>query len=442
MSAALASLPRTAAEERTNPTGPRNLLLITVDTLRADHLGVFGYERPTSPQLDSLRDSSAVFERAYSVSSWTLPSIVSMLTGVYPSAHGCELNNSALPEAYDTLTERLAADGFSTKAVTSHVYLSRRYQLDQGFTHFDEELVLESNERSHEQVSSPRVTEKGIAWLEDRARARADGDDSRWFLWLHYFDPHALYRDHPETVQPFGPQPIDRYDSEIYFTDHHIGRVLERLSELALSDETLVIVTADHGEEFGDHGGSGHRATLYEEVLRVPLLLRGTDIEPRRISTPVSLVDLAPTALELLGVTPLRQVEGVSLAPLLRSPSDPGPDRPLLAELRTKRRRSKGRSGEQDRQGPRLLKAIVHGRWKLIRDAPDRYRLFDIDSDPLEMRDLSESEPERTAQLAEALRDMIAASKQIATDIRSTTSLELSEEEIEKLRDLGYIGDD
>ncbi len=364
-----------------------------------------------------------LFERAHSVASWTLPSVVSILTSLYPSAHGCQGDRSALASEYATLAEHLAAAGFRTAAVTSHVYLAKKYGLNQGFQSYDDSLVEKTRSKSHATISSPAITEKALAWLDGREH---EAKDERWFLWLHYFDPHSQYMPHPETIQPFGPSMIDHYDGEIAFTDLHLGRVFDRLRELGLADDTLVVLISDHGEEFKDHGGGGHRATLYEEVLRVPLIVRAPGFVPRRVAEPVGNLDVLPTICELLDLAPPARIQGESLVPLMRGlPAEP---RTHLAEMRN--------NNKKDWDG------LVEGKYKLLHDVTaDRMLLFDLEADPLEQTDVAASHPEIVQAMSARMRALIAHSRTLALQKGPGTEVELTPEDQEALDQLGYGGD-
>jgi arylsulfatase A-like enzyme len=407
------------------PAGPidpktRNLLLVTIDTLRADHLGVYGYQRPTSPQLDRFAEDAVVFDAAYSSSSWTLPGIATLMTGLYTSTHGCWNGRSYLAPLFPTLAEQLAAGGLDTAAVVSHVFLDPRYGLDQGFGLYDDELVRETKRASHLAITSPQITDKAVRWLE----ARAGTNGRPWFLWVHFFDPHLRYLAHEGVSEAFGSSdPEDLYDGEIAFTDLHLGRLLDRLDELGMRDSTLVIVTSDHGEEFGDHGGIGHRSTLYREVQRIPLVIRAPGVEPGRREEVVSLVDVSPTVLELLGGAALEPVAGRSLAPLLRG--DALGVRPVLGEL----------GGNQ-----LWSRSIITGRWKLLIDYKKKLQqLFDLSNDSAERRDLAEHEPERVEELRDLLQTEIARALKWQKAYGSAGELDLSPADLEHLRDLGYV---
>ncbi|MBW2421989.1 MAG: sulfatase, partial [Deltaproteobacteria bacterium] len=262
------------------PEPPKNVLFIVVDTLRWDHVGVYGAARATTPAIDALAADSVRFERAYSTAPWTIPSVASMLTGLYPHAHGAMHFRSQLPPSVDTLAEILSAQGYATAASVSHTVLNRLRRFGQGFDRY-----LDSEAQGHKHLSTPGVTDQAIAFLKGFEK-----QDRPFFLFIHYFDPHYAFRHHPQlgfTNPPVerltGSESITRlremlpemtraeldfilalYDEEIRFTDGGIGRVLDALRELGLDDETLVVFTADHGEEFGERGWLGHTTTLRE----------------------------------------------------------------------------------------------------------------------------------------------------------------------------------
>ncbi len=400
----------------------RNFLLVSIDTLRADHMGLYGYERETTPNLDRFAATAGVFDRAYATSSWTLPSLASLMTSLYPSTHGCRKSKSSLPAGIDTMAERLTGAGFHTGAVTSHVYLAPKFGLASGFAEYDDDLVREDIDDSHRAVSSPPITEKGLAWLEARA-----ADERRWFLWLHYFDPHFVYRAHQEISERFGSdREEDRYDGEIRLTDLHIGRVLDRLDELGFSANTLVVVATDHGEEFEDHGGTGHRKTLFEEVIRAALLIRAPGLSARRVAEPVSLVDVAPTVYELLDVKGPDLVQGRSLVSALRG--EPFVRPPVVAEL------GPGAGGLQ-------LEAVVDGDWKLVRERFGESWLYDLEHDPGEQRDLSAAEPEVHRRLTIEVQGLVQSFRRSGAGFGSE-KIELSPEEGRALESLGYAGEE
>jgi choline-sulfatase len=301
----------------------RSILLVSIDTVRRDHVGAYGYARPTTPRFDALARGGILFDDAVSPSSWTLPAHLSMLTGVDPGRHGGVDMRHGFNRSVPSVPALLRASGFATRAVTSHLYVSSVYGLDDGFEHLDFRQDRKATE----------VADRGMDVL-DRV------GDRPFFVFLHLYDPHWHY-DPPEWArrlfetgydgsvtgnwQDFSrrdPKAVSAadlahllalYDGEIRYADTEVGRVLDHLAARGLDRSTLVVITSDHGEEFLDHGSWEHQKTLYEEVVRVPLAIRGAGLEPRRERAQVSTLDLAPTMLAWAGVAVPASVTGRSL---------------------------------------------------------------------------------------------------------------------------------
>ena len=401
------------------PTGARNVLLVTIDTLRADRLGAWGYGRDTSPAIDALAARSVLFENATVQTAWTLPSLASLLTSLHSSSHGAWTFDSRLGDAYTTLAERLDAAGYASFGVASHVFLDEPYGLQQGFEAFDTSLVRDFV-ASHEAVTSEQVTRRGIEWLAARSE-----DPRPWLLWLHYFDPHASYRIHEGVSDRFGTRSdSQRYDGEVAFTDRAIGEVLDFLSQSGLADDTLIVLVADHGEEFGEHGGEGHGRTLHREVVHVPLLIHVPGLAPRRVSAPVTALDVQPTLLELLGLEAPVRSAGRSLVPMMLGQTLP--EKPLLAELGL------------NPNNP--IDSLTLGPWKLLRQRrTGRNLLFDVVSDPGEQDDLAARRPDVVEELLPGLEREVAEAIALGDGLEKAAPLELSDEELERLRALGYL---
>jgi choline-sulfatase len=420
------------------PAGRLNLLLIAVDTLRADHLGAYGYERPTSPGIDRFFGDAIVFEDAHSTSSWTLPAFASLLTSTHSSTHGCWQFRSRLATSFTTLAEVLHGAGYHTAAVTSHIFLRENYGLAQGFESYDTSPIPKYRQ-IHSAISSPLVSERALTFLD----RQADMEERRpWFLWLHYFDPHHAYNEHPGVTGKFGRDPVDRYDGEIAFTDAHLGRVLDRLSDTGLFDETVIAILADHGEEFGDHGGRYHGVSLFNEVERVPLAIRVPGLLPRRVTATVSVVDFMPTVLDLLRIeTPKVPMAGRSLLGLMQGTTMASGEELLESRL--------------DLRKDADLEAYVTSRWKLIvempkhatrrpngeRPAETKVMLFDRVLDPAEARDIAAQHGEVVAELMRRLDGSLASARDDASFFVAAPAQDLSEEAIDELRALGYVGD-
>ncbi len=415
--ASLSCAPRRAADARPD------IVLVVVDTLRADHLGAYGYSRPTSPNIDAFARRSALFESAWAGAPWTLPSVMSIMTGRYPSSHRVENDGLRLAPEVPTLAETLAGAGYATAAFVSHIYVDRPFGFERGFAAFEDFGMSRPGYRLEAglEPTADRVTDAALGWLSAR-EARPS------FLFVHYFDPHwpyappAAYRDLfrndyrgpldatydsiSKFQDPARPLPedyrrflLDRYDGEIRFVDDQVGRLLEGLRRSGRAERTWVILTADHGEEFKEHGSMGHGRQLYEEVVRVPLIVGrpaevgGGAAAGRRVVEPVSGVDLFPTIDALAGTAPPAGLQGrgfaAFLAPKEEAAREPEGTRPLVSE--TVRLNA-------------YRKAVREGRLKLIRIMDEnRTELYDLLADPAERRDLSEERSDDRRRLLRAL---------------------------------------
>ena len=296
------------------PQRKPNLVLISVDTLRPDHLGMNGCPHPDSPNIDQLALQGRVFTRAYSQAGWTLPSMASILTGRFPKDHQAVDFHFSLRRDLPTLASILKEFGYDTRADVSHVLLTSTYGLDRGFTHYDASVLDRGD--PHKISTSKELAELA---LKDLAAARRP-----FFLWVHFFDPHFAYLPHAEWTS-FGDSAPDRYDQEIAFTDGYIGRILRYLDEKKLARNTVVVLVADHGEEFGEHGGIFHE-TCYDEVLRIPLIIRAPGLAANVDTSLVEQIDILPTILSRLGVPLPPDLPGRNLL------AGPGTPHPLYIE--------------------------------------------------------------------------------------------------------------
>jgi arylsulfatase A-like enzyme len=431
-----------------------NLLLITIDTLRSDHCSVYGYDHDTTPNLRRLAEEGARFDLAYAPTSTTGPTHASILTGLYPPTHGVVKNGLELAERHETLAEILAARGYQTAAVVSSYILDSLFGYAQGFATYQDDFdpatsTMEFEAREGQEISqgydsrADATTRRAMRWLwEDRDR------NHPFLLFVHYFDPHEPYGAPGAFARRFPPPPADpagrprasqetreeirQYDGEIAFTDQEIGRLLETLEREGLAENTLVVITADHGEGLMDHDIMGHGVYIYEELVRVPLLLRWPGRIPpgRSFAEPVEQVDLAPTLLDLIGAPfDSQRFQGRSLAASLLGDAPLDPDRPVYLQRR--------HYTEEFERGIRVKGeqyAIRWGRWKYI-DASDQGRteLYDLETDPGEQVDRSRDEPHHAARLAERL----AAWRQRQTGERPVRAI--STRDREALEALGYV---
>lgn len=350
---------------------PPNVLLISVDSLRMDHVSAYGYRSPlspaerTTPAVERLAAEGALFTNAMTSTSWTLPSHMALMTGMSDTLHGVVDNARTLDPAITTLAERLKARGYTTGGFFTGPNLHPAFGFDHGFDAYqnatgeelpdelfgrsdeDTNALLKVHNRSHHGITSPQVTQAGSRWL-----AEAAAGEEPFFLFMHYWDPHYNYEAPEDYVERFDPDytgdsnpgnfiyghevqtPRDMqhvlaaYDAEIRFTDDHITHLLDQLDELGIADETLVVFTADHGDEFYEHGKKGHQRNFFSESIRIPLAMRlpgaipeGVVVEPL-----VRIQDIAPTILELTDTALFGYEDGVSLVDLMHGQGEsPGP---------------------------------------------------------------------------------------------------------------------
>jgi arylsulfatase A-like enzyme/predicted Zn-dependent protease len=399
-------------------TGRYNVLLITVDTLRADHLGCYGDSRAETPSMDRLAADGVLFERAETAAPITLPAHVSILTGTYPAYHGVRNNGVyRLGPRAETLAEVLKEHGYRTGAVISGYPLLARFGLSQGFDSYDDHLPAEKPRQvGFRERKAEEVTHQGLAWLDTVG-------SQRFFLWLHYFDPHAPYTPPSPFADRFALAP---YDGEVAYVDHEIGRVLDELAALQILDKTLVVLAADHGEGLGDHGEATHGVFLYESTIRVPLILSlpGPLPRGRRVSTPVRTIDLMPTVLRLLDLPQPDELQGTSLLPLTsRRPPD------LLLKSLSESVLPRENYGWSE------LSALRIGDWKYIL-APEE-ELYDLRTDPNETKNLARQREGDAVRMHEEIHHLMQDAASTGAPIAYRQ--ELDETARERLRSLGYL---
>ncbi|HMG19790.1 MAG TPA: sulfatase-like hydrolase/transferase, partial [Kofleriaceae bacterium] len=364
------------------PGVPRefNVLLLTIDTARADHLGMYGYGRPTSPNLDAMARGGTVFEHGWAHAPSTRYSMPAILTGRLPldvyydtSVEGWP---GLLPRA-TTIAEALAPLGLVTGAITNYWYFDRTRHMDQGFAEYDNDdarlhaPVTGAGPEQTRGSSSKQQTDKAIGFVTRHA-------GERWFLWVHYYDPHYAYEPHPE-VPSFGGDRVALYDGELRFTDLHIGRLFDALRALQLYDRTVVVVTGDHGEGFGEHGIELHGYHLYAAQTKVPLIIRVPGLAPRRSTTPAGHIDLLPTLVDLAGGAAAPDMMGRSLVDALTGSDAP---RTVFQQL--------------SYEGNHEMRAGLDARCHVIYNvSPDTsWEVYRIDRDPLEAHDLAGDDDE------------------------------------------------
>lgn len=406
---------------RRPPRGP-SVLLVTIDTLRADRLGCYGHPGGPTPHLDALARRGALFEHATSPVPLTLPSHTSLLTGLYPFEHGVRENiGFAVPEEVTTLAEILSSAGWRTAAFTAAFPVSSETGIQQGFREFHDPLgkvdprTGESLPPREAQFTAAEISSRAVQWLTDAPPSEP------FFLWAHCYDPHEPYLPPPSFAARFPGSP---YDAEVAWTDASLGVLFDRLESLDRRESILLIVTADHGESLGEHGERYHSIFLYESTQRVPLLIVWPEggIRRARLDVPVSLVDVMPTVLRACGLPLPSELPGRDLLPLLRGDGPAGlEDRPIYLE---------SLAGLYN-HGWAPLRAIRKGSWKYV-EAP-REELYDLARDPEEEHDVSRGNPGRVRELRGDLRDL-------APDLGQLANVPVPERALALLEALGYVG--
>ncbi len=422
-------------------SGP-NVILIVVDTLRADHVGCYGYQRETTPNIDRLAEESLVFKKAISAAPWTAPSLACLMTSISPAVLGYTHVAPKLDEEILTLAEIFKQNRYVSKGIISHVFASSSFGFDQGFDSYDQE-----NAKGHGHVSSPSITEKAVSFIEDLP-------GERFFLFLHYFDPHhnyilhedfnfypdydgplysgqSLIREIRKIAQSLSAEDIEYlkalYDSEIRFTDFHLGILFERLKEKDLYEDTLIVLTSDHGEEFCERGDYwiGHTKTLYQELIHVPLILKLPGQRNQKIfDQSVGLIDLMPTLVNYLS---------------LEVPQDYEYDGEIIDLEIGDRFNSKGILSETQ-SGARLRSLIKEG-WKLIMDLEHgKNELFYLSEDPIESQNLVNDMDEQWRALDVLIQnwEKYFALKKFQLNLGEERP-DLTPAQIEILKSLGYI---
>jgi arylsulfatase A-like enzyme len=436
----LASCGRAATEPRPD------IVLITIDTLRKDHLSCYGYDRPTTPFIDDLAATGVLFANGYSTSCWTVPSVASLMTSLYPDSHGVVSGaihdgevrgQQVLSDRFVRLPELLKSVGYRTFGITANGHLAAGLGYDQGFDRY-ENLGFD--------VTAEDVNLKLEEW-----KGELQGH-SPYFLWLHYIDPHAPYIPNQSWLSRYMPEePVEQperlivyyavnymtmdivkgssdfdyilslYDGEIGYTDDAIRRAVQLLDP---ESEALVIIASDHGEEFLDHHKFGHQDTLYEELIAIPLIIRlpGERHAGRIVDHPVSLVDIGPSLLDYLGHAVPEELQGESFISFVEGERQES-RRPIFCSLA--------------RYPGRRIDAVIDGGWKFIRHSGGRTyeALYDLGADPEERTNVAGSNQHRKVKLTMTLHEELA---RLSTGFEPEI-IDSEEERLEELRSLGYV---
>ncbi len=395
----------------------RRVLLISIDTCRADHLGCYGHKAEITPNIDAVAADGVVFTEAYASAPLTRPAHSTMLTGKIPPQHGVRDNaHYVLGDEQTTLAEILASNGLTTGAVVSAFVLDSRFGFAQGFDTFDDEFASPLTELGADFRLGGETSARAVDWL-------AANGDRDFFLFLHFWDPHVEY--HPP--EPFaGRFAGDPYAGEIAYTDHCIGRVVDELKSRGLYDSTVIVITADHGEMLGEHGEATHGFFVYRSVVRVPLIIKpaGPAVSARFNRT-VSLADIVPTVCALLGVSPVPETAGRDLSPLIHGRASGADSRGVYSE-----------SLWPTKYGANPLISVVSEGWQLIETT--RPELYDLVNDPEQSTNLAVSEPARLEEMRRQL-ESLGVDDGVTTEEAAEPSLD--RESRDRLRALGYTVD-
>jgi arylsulfatase A-like enzyme/tetratricopeptide (TPR) repeat protein len=396
-----------------------NVLIITLDTTRADRIGAYGYRRAQTPNIDRLALEGTLFENCSSCAPLTLPAHCSLFTGLYPIAHNVRNNGRYfLNPSEGTLAEALKAGGYRTYAVIAAFVLLSKFGLGQGFDFYDDTLnpyEMEHNYKS--EIPADQVYAKFSRWF-------GQNQGEKFFAWVHFYDPHDPYSPPPEVAKRFKNDARGRYDGEIANADLHVGKIIADLQARGALDNTLLLVVGDHGEAFGEHQEHGHPIFCYRENLHVPLILRHPRLiaKGKKVSAPVDLTDIMPTVLELLDLKVPAAVQGRSLLPLLNGDDAPA-ERTFYFESMYGR--------EEMNWAP--LTGIVQNDFKYI-SLPEP-ELYDLQKDSQEKANLFKKKNILARDLDKKLARFIAANSRQG----GKTNRELSESDKEELQALGYI---
>ena len=411
------------------PTTSPNLLVITFDTLRADHLGVYGGEGELSLNFDGLARESVMFSNVYAPSATTGPSHATIFTALHPNEHGVLKNGVVLADDVTTLAEVLSGEGYATAAFVSSFVMKGQFGWTQGFDEYNEKFNIPRRRLGHLTI------EAASDWIADRDQ------DEPWFVWVHLMDPHKPYRQ-PE---PFRRDYVDPslkdkreiekalYNGAVAYTDSVLPKLFETINSQHGPAKTLMAVTADHGELFGEHGHYGHGAALYEDVVRVPLIFNYPGVPVKVIEDTVGLVDFTPTVLDLLDIPFEDKVSGRSLVAAIDG--DEGISHPVFMQRRIYDETSVKKIQKENGvnvSGPQW--GFIFDGYKFVA-APEagEQSLFRYLEDPAEANNLVDKEPKKAREMARMLEDFLS------NQVLRVSQTELSDEVLSNLAELGYV---
>jgi arylsulfatase A-like enzyme/Tfp pilus assembly protein PilF len=393
-----------------------NVLLVTLDTTRADRIGIYGHTLAKTPNLDALARDGVLFKNAYCQVPLTLPSHVSILTGTYPVYHHVHNNGFyRLNPGMTTVAEVFKQNGFKTSAFVASYTVDSNFGVGKGFDVFDDKMAEEEMLKTfRSERTAEKVYDAFARWMDTNS-------SEKFFAWVHFFDPHTPYMPPSPFREEFASRP---YDGEIAYMDFYVGKVVEKLKEKNVFDKTLILLAGDHGEAIGDHGEADHGLFLYESTMKVPFIIQAKGHIPRGrvIDSSVRLIDVMPTLLDAVKISVPAEVQGESLLPFI-SGKKMG-DLPSYIETVYPR----------ENYGWSELIGLIDSGWKYIQ-AP-KLELYNLKEDPSEVANLIDSHSQRVRDMKEHMERLIAES---SSDIDARRE-NVSQEELARLRSLGYIG--
>lgn len=411
-----------------NALSPRipgmNVIFVLVDALRADRLSMAGYKVATTPELDSLATRAVVFDNCLSQASWTLPSMGTIFTSLYPSVHGMETINSGLPSGLETLAECFQKAGYRTCAIQPNSLMDPSRGVARGFDEYD---LLRMRKATRDDRSMHKraavVNDLGLSWLKKNS-------DKPFFLYLHYMDVHNPYWP-PKEFRKYGEHMWQLYDGGVAYVSSEFAKLFNAVDKMGLLDNTTIVFTGDHGEQFMEHGSMYHGNCLHQEEVHVPLIIWSPVIKRRaHIAVEVGLIDLPVTILDLAGLKPMPFAQGRSLVPLMRG--EPSPKRDVFAEL------VEGTMYP----GPKII-SLTRGNWRLISPVnADIPKLYNLAQDPCEHMDVSSANQALTRQMSEALKAYYDT--QVALNdrlVKAKVQVTVTEEQRKALAAIGYLMD-
>ncbi|GEM_PF-75522 len=403
------------------PNNIETIVLISIDTIRADRMSCYGYEHRTTPNIDKLAEDSLFIQEAFSTIPLTLPAHSSMLTGLIPPTHGVHDNwGMRLPAEVLTLAEIMKDNGYATYGIVSSVVLESKFAMNQGFDVYDDSFIDDSENHATAERLGSDTTESALEWLSVNR-------DKKKFMFMHYYDPHGPYL----PPAPFSEQFRDPYDGEIAFTDHCIGQVMDKLESLDLYRDALIVITGDHGEMLGEHGEAHHSFFVYQSAIRVPMMFKlPRDAYRVKVTEPCSIIDIAPTVLAIAGIDIPEGMQGINLLELAQHdagnsglPPGDGSGRAIYSESLT-----------PTKYNANSLLSVISGDWHYIQTTqPEIYNWV---KDPAEVNNLIAEEAARAERMQSRLRKLLEASVVLEID----ASLDLDSRTKRALESLGYAG--